>query len=111
MKQTLYHASNVAAEHPDTKHSREFLDFGRGFYLTSIREQAKKYAERFIRRHQDAYLNTYILEAEENDWRILEFKAYDKEWLDFVSNCRSRKLTEEYDMVVGSIANDKVFYA
>lgn len=36
----LYHSSNVIVEHPDTQHSRLYLDFGRGFYLTSLHEQA-----------------------------------------------------------------------
>lgn len=34
----LYHASSLSVEKPDTIHSREFLDFGRGFYLTTIHE-------------------------------------------------------------------------
>ena len=32
----LYHASSVAVEHPDVAHSRPNLDFGSGFYLTSM---------------------------------------------------------------------------
>ena len=32
----LYHSSNVIVEQPDTQHSRQYLDFGRGFYLTSL---------------------------------------------------------------------------
>ena len=28
----LYHSSNMVIAHPDTQHSRQFLDFGRGFY-------------------------------------------------------------------------------
>lgn len=40
----LYHSSNVIVEHPDTEHSRSYLDFGRGFYLTSLYEQAVRYA-------------------------------------------------------------------
>ena len=48
----LYHASSVIVEYPDTIHSREYLDFGRGFYLTSLHEQATKYAERFLRRQK-----------------------------------------------------------
>ena len=32
----LYHSSNMVVEHPDTQHSRKYLDFGRGFYLTTI---------------------------------------------------------------------------
>ena len=40
----VYHASSVIVENPDTIHSREYLDFGQGFYITTIREQAEKYA-------------------------------------------------------------------
>lgn len=40
----VYHASMVRVEHPDVLHSRKFLDFGQGFYVTTLREQAVKYA-------------------------------------------------------------------
>ncbi len=46
----LYHSSDVSVPDPDTEHSRDFLDFGKGFYLTSIHEQAVRYAQRFVRR-------------------------------------------------------------
>lgn len=46
----LYHSSSVEVKEPDTAHSRLYLDFGRGFSLTSIHEQAVRYAERFLRR-------------------------------------------------------------
>ena len=55
----LFHSSNMVVENPDTLHSRKYLDFGRGFYLTSLYEQAVKYAQRFKRREQEAWLNTY----------------------------------------------------
>ena len=35
----VYHTSDVVVEHPDTKHSRMALDFGPGFYFTSMRHQ------------------------------------------------------------------------
>ena len=54
----LYHSSNVIVESPDTNHSRNYLDFGRGFYLTSFHDQAVRYAQRFKRRGQQAWLNT-----------------------------------------------------
>ena len=60
----LYHSSTVVVEHPDLKHSRDCLDFGKGFYLTSLKEQAIRYAERFLLRGQTAFLNKY--EIEEN---------------------------------------------
>lgn len=36
----LYHTSNMIVSAPDVFHSREHLDFGKGFYLTPLREQA-----------------------------------------------------------------------
>ncbi len=57
----VYHASKFIIESPDIYHSRDLLDFGKGFYLTSLVEQAKKYAQRFIFQGDKAYLNQYIL--------------------------------------------------
>lgn len=37
---TIYHSSNCIVKKPDTKHSRKDLDFGIGFYVTTIKEQA-----------------------------------------------------------------------
>lgn len=50
----VYHASTVVVEHPDTTHSRAFLDFGPGFYVTTLLGQAQKYGERFVRRGKEA---------------------------------------------------------
>ena len=44
----VFHASKYIIESPDVKYSRDLLDFGKGFYLTSLVEQAKKYAQRFL---------------------------------------------------------------
>lgn len=105
----LYHSSNVVVEHPDILHSRKYLDFGRGFYLTSIYEQAVRYAQRFKRRGQEAWLNVYDFSMnEESKWNILRFDSYDKQWLDFVAQCRDGQDVGEYDLVIGGIANDRV---
>ena len=104
----LYHSSSVSVEHPDTKHSRQYLDFGRGFYLTSLHEQAVRYAQRFKRRGQQAWLNTYDFYCEEDMWNVKRFESYNKEWLDFVALCRDGKDANDYDMDIGGIANDRV---
>lgn len=104
----LYHSSNVSVEKPDTKHSRQYLDFGRGFYLTSIHEQAVRYAQRFIRRGQQAWLNTYDFLCEESKWNVKRFDSYDRQWLEFVAQCRDGKNVGDYDLIVGGIANDRV---
>lgn len=66
------------------------------------------YARRFMRRSNMAWINTYELEYDPAEWKILEFDAYDKAWLDFVSKCRAGKDDTDFDMVVGGIADDKV---
>lgn len=104
----VYHSSNVSIERPDIYHSRDYLDFGKGFYLTSIHTQAVKYAQRFLRRQQKGFLNTYELNIDFSKWRVLEFTSYDKTWLDFVSKCRAGFDDTDYDIVIGGIANDKV---
>jgi hypothetical protein len=105
----LYHSSNVIVQCPDTKHSRKYLDFGCGFYLTSLYDQAYRYAQRFKRRGQQAWLNTYELTiSDESQWKILRFEAYDANWLDFVAQCREGNDVGDYDMIIGGIANDRV---
>ena len=104
----LYHSSTIVVDKPSTNHSRQYLDFGKGFYLTTIYEQAVRYAERFKRRGQPAWLNTYELAENLEGWKVLRLDVYDKTWLDFVSVCRAGEDKSDYDMVVGGIANDRV---
>lgn len=104
----LYHTSTISVEQPDTIHSRKYLDFGQGFYLTAIYDQAVRYGERFKRRGKPAWLNVYELSEHWEGWKVLRFDAYDEVWLDFVSVCRAGEDSSDYDMVVGGIANDKV---
>lgn len=104
----LYHSSDMSVSSPDIIHSRNYLDFGKGFYLTSFHEQAVRYAQRFLRRQKEAWLNSYELEFEPSEWKILEFDSYDRNWLNFIANCRAGKDTTDFDIVIGGIANDKV---
>ena len=104
----LYHSSTVAVNQPDTIHSRDYLDFGKGFYLTSIYDQAVKYAQRFIRRNRDAWLNSYDFNCDLTQWKVLQFDSYNREWLQFVAKCRAGNDDSDFDIVIGGIANDKV---
>ncbi len=104
----LYHSSNKFIVQPDISYSRNYLDFGKGFYLTSIEEQAIRYGSRFIRREEEAWINIYELEVEDKDWRILKFNSYDLQWLDFITRCRAGIDNTDYDMIIGGVANDKV---
>lgn len=98
----------MSVESPDISFSRDFLDFGKGFYLTTLYDQAVKYAQRFKRRKRPAWLSTYELTFDPADWRILQFDSYNREWLQFVTNCRRGNDNSDYDIVIGGIANDEV---
>lgn len=105
----LYHTSTLEIRHPELSYSRPRLDFGKGFYLTSLRSQSVAYGERFLRRGETAILNTFILEEERTNCSHKIFNAYDGEWLDFVSACRKGLPHESYDIIEGGIADDQVF--
>lgn len=82
----LYHASDIVIENPDVYHSREHLDFGRGFYLTSMRSQAEKYAQRFLLRGKRAFVNEYLLDEDLSDYVVKVFKVMMKNgWIMWVN--------------------------
>lgn len=105
----VYHASTVVVDSPDTTHSRDFLDFGPGFYVTTLQDQAVKYGARFINRGKNAILNIYELADDLSKWKVITFNQYDEAWLDFVTECRQGRVVGNYDVIIGGIANDKVF--
>ena len=48
-------------------------------------------------------------EGRKSELKVLEFDSYSEELLDFILNCRSGRDTSDYDLVIGGVANDKVF--
>lgn len=106
----LYHGSDMEIQKPDIFHSRKNLDFGCGFYVTPFYQQAEKWCEKFIRRGKAGVVSCYLLDdGILENCKTLQFESYSEEWLDFITNCRMGTDTREYDMVLGGIANDKVF--
>lgn len=108
----IYHASAMTVAQPQIRFSRPNLDFGRGFYLTMLREQAVRYAERFKRQGLDAFLNCYDFDmdgARLSGAKVKTFQHYDNEWIDYVLACRSGQTQGLYDIVEGGIADDRIF--
>lgn len=105
----VYHTSDGQFVSPDVVHSRDGLDFGKGFYVTRLKEQADKYAGRFLRAGSEAYLHVFEYTPNSN-LKIKVFDSYNEEWLDFVCSCRKGKdIYKQYDIIEGGVANDKVF--
>ncbi len=106
----LYHGSYLEIAEPDLIHSRSNVDFGRGFYVTPIYEQAAKWCSKFKRRGKAGIISWYTFdESREAELKTLKFNSYSERWLDFILNCRSGKDITDYDLVAGGVANDKVF--
>lgn len=109
----VFHGTTLIVDTPLVGVGRNNLDFGEGFYLTSIRQQAIEWAQRPINKEKPQYLNCYeldICEISKNNYRYLKFGSYDDAWLDFViGNRHGEMLWECYDLVEGGIANDRVF--
>ncbi len=105
----VYHTSDQCFETPDILHSRDALDFGKGFYVTRLSQQAVNYAQRFFKLGNDAFLHTFEY-TPSPELKIKVFDSYDEEWLDFVCNCRKgNDLYRQYDIIEGGVANDKVY--
>lgn len=105
----VFHSSDQCFVSPDVNHSRNGLDFGKGFYVTRLRNQAEKYAERFLRAGKEAFIHTFEY-TPDTTMKIKVFDSYDEEWLDFVCICRKGgDVYRQYDIIEGGVANDKVF--
>lgn len=106
----LYHGSFIEIIEPDTVHSRSNVDFGRGFYVTPLYEQAVKWSNKFKLRGKNSIVSRYEYdENREAELKILKFDSYSEKWLDFILNCRNGNDLTDYDLVIGGVANDKVF--
>ncbi len=113
----LYHGTNVEFDVIDISKSNRFKDFGRGFYLTDIYQQA---ADLSIKRTQREGGIPTIMEYEfdekiinESSLKVMFFESPTAEWAEFIYKNRNRKTPEyehEYDIVIGPIANDGVAY-
>jgi len=93
---------------PDLSYSRHNLDFGKGYYVTTLQEQAEKWAKRKGRMSKKtAIVSVYALD--ESNLNILSFDGYTEQWLDFVvQNRLGKQVLHNHDAIYGNIADDDV---
>lgn len=111
----LYHSSYTTVQVPDVSRGRAKVDFGQGFYLTSIKEQAENWSRLISFRkgpNLQLVVSIFDLDTEAlaaSAYRIKRFPEYNIEWLDYVVDCRRGGiLQQQYDLVEGGVANDNV---
>lgn len=117
----LYHGSNTDIKMINLAMCRPYKDFGRGFYLTVMKDQAEKMAKRVARIYGGSpVLNVFEIEDSFKDVNDLSIKDFGDEtseqWARFIMNNRNRKYNDfsnldcnfdnKYDIVIGPIAND-----
>jgi len=112
----VYHGSNIEVIKIDLLKSKKGLDFGKGFYVTDIREQAEIWARKrsikeggdavvsgFEFKHENVFLNSY--------YKTKSFEGYTNNWLDFIIENRNNDTDSNlhnYDVVEGPLADDEV---
>jgi len=107
----VYHGSTIEIIRPDVGHSKRNLDFGVGFYITTIQKQAENWSLRkALRLGTSAIVSTYELDDELGEYKIKTFEKNDREWVEFVCACRrGSDIFKQYDIIIGGVANDKVY--
>ena len=116
----LYHGSYCEVRTPDISKCRQYKDFGRGFYLTTDLNQAKKFAqishrkavENGLTTNMDKYVSCFEY-TDDPELNIKIFETADIEWLHCVVAHRRKKLFTDItetmrhiDVIGGKIAND-----
>lgn len=108
----VYHGGTEIIDAPKIDVGRPKLDFGPGFYLTSLYDQAKEWAMKIgDERNVRPIINKYEFDKDKslNDFRYLLFSEYDESWLQFVCDCRLGKTGySNYDIIEGGVADDRV---
>jgi len=110
----LYHGSTEIVEKPRIITSDKFLDFGYGFYTTTSKEQALRWAEIKKKRikSENSFLNIYEIDNtifSNSLLSILKFNTPSSEWLEFVIGNRRGSIRHNYDIVRGPVANDTLY--
>jgi hypothetical protein len=110
----LYHGSTETVETPMIIRGNNFLDFGYGFYTTTSKEQALRWAKIKKKRTKSkgACLNIYEMDdavLSDGLLSVLRFDNPSREWLEFVIANRRGELTHDYDFVTGPVANDMLY--
>lgn len=123
----LYHGSYAAIEGIDLEKCSEGKDFGKGFYLASSEDQARRFIRTSLLKAQSlgqievgqrfGYVSAFRFRKPATPLSVFEFPTADVHWLRFVSlNRRSAlavKLREKVDprltcadVIIGKVAND-----
>ena len=121
---TLYHGSNVEIVKIDLTLGQKNKDFGQGFYLTDIYEQAFEMAKRRVKivslqdendGHYSPIVTRFSFDEQafsDPSIKSKRFESATAEWAEFIAKNRyatKNGFLHDYDIVYGPVANDGVY--
>lgn len=112
----LYHGSNILIREIDFSRCRPYKDFGQGFYLTEIEEQAIKMADRTATIYGgEGIVCVFEFDKDgafaDKKLSIKEFATPNEEWALFVMGNRDRAIkhpTHSFGIVIEPVADDEM---
>jgi len=109
----VYHGGTEEIIKIDLSKAKSNKDFGKGFYVTNIKEQADKWAEVMADRRKSSGVVTCfkfdesVLDSDE--YKVKVFDSNGEEWARFVATNRRNDTNtpiHDYDIVIGPVADD-----
>ncbi len=118
----VYHGSYIIVPTPNLSKCESGKDFGKGFYVTTDIEQAKRFVKSSVGKAKknkieiandnQGFVSKYTYKSDES-LKIYVFENADREWLHCVAGHRKSGLLDDvikkwknYDIIAGKIAND-----
>ena len=112
----LYHGTNIDFDAIDLSKCSLHKDFGQGFYLTDIKNQAERMAMRRSRRSGHPVVQAYYFDEKiltNSVFKVLRFEKPNENWAQFIFLNREQRnppFSHPYDIVYGPVADDGVAY-
>jgi hypothetical protein len=103
----VYHGTNALFDSVDFSMSKDKRDFGRGFYATTLYEQAQTWAQNMFLRYGGGQYVYEMAFTPFDGLAIMQYDGLTVEWLEMVKENRLRGgLQHGYDVMIGPVAND-----
>lgn len=118
----LFHGSNTPINIIDLSLCQPYKDFGRGFYLTTLEEQAVTMAKRTSRIYgnypcvtsfdfdtnclKSGLLSVKIFDLPSEEWAIFVLNNRNRDYSNYMNECCNHD--NKYDIVIGPVANDDI---
>lgn len=108
----FYHGSYMEVPEIDLSKGSPRKDFGVGFYTTTSKIQAEKFAKIKSARYKKTFGFVSVFEffGDADDLNVKKFGSANIDWLNFILSNRgfADRAENKYDVIIGAVADDTV---